>query len=62
MPLHLVSVDEHSPAQRLGLEPGCTLLAIDGNPLNGIGLSVLYLCAAFHSDDLPEWCTAANFC
>ena len=34
MPLHLVSVDEHSPAQRLGLEPGCTLLAIDGNPLN----------------------------
>lgn len=32
MPLHLVSVDEHSPAQRLGLEPGCTLLAIDGNP------------------------------
>ena len=23
MPLHLVSVDEHSPAQRLGLEPGC---------------------------------------
>lgn len=34
MPLHLVSVDEHSPAQRLGLKPGCTLLAIDGNPLN----------------------------
>ena len=34
MPLHLVSVDEHSPAQRLGLEPGCSLLAIDGNPLN----------------------------
>ena len=34
MPLHLVSVDEHSPAQRLSLEPGCTLLAIDGNPLN----------------------------
>jgi len=34
MPLHLVSVDEHSPAQRLGLEPGCTLLAIDGTPLN----------------------------
>ena len=30
MPLHLVSVDEHSPAQRLGLKPGCTLLAIDG--------------------------------
>ena len=63
MPLHLVSVDEHSPAQRLGLEPGCTLLAIDGNtPERCIGLSVLYLCAAFHSDDLPEWCTAANFC
>ena len=35
MPLHLVSVDEHSPAQRLGLEPGCTLLAIDGNPQIG---------------------------
>ena len=25
MPLHLVSVDEHSPAQRLGLEPGCSI-------------------------------------
>lgn len=63
MPLHLVSVDEHSPAQRLGLEPGCTLLAIDGTPLNdALDYQFYTSCAAFHSDDLPEWCTAANFC
>ena len=31
MALHLVSVDENSPAQRLGLTAGTTLIAIDGN-------------------------------
>ena len=33
MALHLVSVDENSPAQRLGLTAGTTLIAIDGNEL-----------------------------
>lgn len=34
MALHLVSVDENSPAQRLGLNAGTELLAIDGNELS----------------------------
>nr|WP_317400306.1 DUF512 domain-containing protein [uncultured Gemmiger sp.] len=33
MPLVVQSVDENSLAQRLGLNTGCLLLAIDGNPL-----------------------------
>ena len=33
MALHLVSVDANSPAQRLGLTAGTTLIAIDGNEL-----------------------------
>ena len=34
MALHVVSVEEGSPAQRLGIAEGCTLLAVDGHPLN----------------------------
>lgn len=62
MPLHLVSVDEHSPHSvwAWNLAVRCWPLMV--TPERCIGLSVLYLCAAFHSDDLPEWCTAANFC
>ena len=33
MALCVTSVDEASPAQALGLDAGCTLLAIDGHPL-----------------------------
>ena len=33
MALYVTSVDENSPAQKLGLAPGCALLAIDGHPL-----------------------------
>lgn len=33
MPLYITAVDENSPAQKLGLQPGCALLAIDGHPL-----------------------------
>lgn len=33
MALYVTSVDEASPAQKLGLKPGCTLLAVDGHPL-----------------------------
>lgn len=34
MALYVTSVDEASPAQRLGLKPGCALLAVDGHPLS----------------------------
>ena len=34
MPLYVTAVDENSPAQRLGLQPGCALLTIDGHPLS----------------------------
>ena len=34
MALHVVSVEEGSPARRLGITEGCTLLAVDGHPLN----------------------------
>ena len=34
MPLYVTAVDENSPAQRLGLRPGCALLTIDGHPLS----------------------------
>ena len=33
MPLLVTSVDTETPAARLGLAPGCTLLAINGKPL-----------------------------
>ena len=33
MALHIVSVDENTPARRLGLAPGMQLVAIDGKPL-----------------------------
>ena len=56
MPLHLVSVDEHSPAQRLGLEPGCTLLAIDGNPLNDALDYQFYTCLLYTSPS-PRDCS-----
>ena len=34
MPLYVTAVDENSPAQRLGLQPGCALLTIDSHPLS----------------------------
>ena len=34
MPLYVTAVDENSPAQKLGLQPGCALLTIDGHPLS----------------------------
>ena len=34
MALHVVSVDDGSPAWRLGIEAGCTLLAVDDHPLH----------------------------
>lgn len=33
MALHVTSVDAESPAQKLGITEGCTLLAIDGHAL-----------------------------
>lgn len=33
MSLQVTTVDDGSPAQRLGIQPGCMLLAIDGKPL-----------------------------
>lgn len=34
MALCVTAVDADSPAQRLGIAPGCTLLSVDGHPLN----------------------------
>lgn len=33
MALYVTSVDENSPAQKLGIGEGCALLAVDGHPL-----------------------------